>query len=153
FEQRSLDHEIIRCSAFALRLGNDGKIEAARNLAEPGGGTAEGRVENACCRGNSRLFRRRIEPADRVIGNLAVLLALQLNQIDGNAAKRAVGNHRLVDEGDAGDVGTERGGDRGRILRREVAPAAAGKVDDDVLEHGSTSSRRAVRRADGFTQV
>src|SRR5262249_50215907 len=40
--------------------------------------------------------------------------------------------------GDAGDAGAECCGDRGRIVGGKVARSAAGKVDDDILEHGST---------------
>src|SRR5262249_35808991 len=80
----------------------------------------------------------RFESAHRLIGDLAVFLALELDQVNGNASKRAVGNHRLVEKGDAGDMGAECCGDRGRVVGGKVARAAAGKVDDDILEHGST---------------
>ena len=121
-------------------MADHGEVEATRDLGKSRGCSTEGRIEHARFRGNSRLFRARLEPADRFIGSLAVLLALQFDQVGGNAAaERAVGDHRLVDERDARDMRTERGRDRNRILRRKVARRTAGKVDNDVLEHGSTS--------------
>src|SRR5262249_61975321 len=77
------------------------------------------------------------ESADRVVRDLAGFPALELDQVDWNAPERAVGNHRLVEKGDAGDMGAEGCGDRGRVVGRKVARAAARKVDDDILEHGS----------------
>src|SRR5262249_582612 len=99
FEQRRLDHQIVGCRALALRLTDHGEIEAARDLGEHRGCAAERRVEDTRFRRNSRLFRPRLEPADRVIGELAVFLALKLDQVDGNAPERAVWNHRLAAEG------------------------------------------------------
>jgi hypothetical protein len=151
FEQRPFDQQVVGCSTLALRLTDHGEIEAARDLGEQRGGAAERRVEDARFRRNSRLFRPRFEPADRVIGDLAVFRALELDQVDGNASERAVGDHRLVEEGDAGDAGAERCGDRDRIVGREVARAAARKVDNDILEHSLTLL--ATRRACGNPQT
>src|SRR5262249_43385191 len=100
---------------------------------------------------NSRLFRPRFEPADRVIGDFAVFRALELDQVDGNASERAVGDHRLVEEGDARDAGAECFGDRDPLVGREVARAAARKIDDDILEHSLTLL--ATRRACGNPQT
>ena len=125
FEQRAFDDQFVGRSLLALRLADNGDVEAPRDLGEQRGGAAEGGIELACFRRNPGLLHAGFEPADGVTRNLAVFLALQLDQVDRNAAERAVGNDRLVQEGNTGDVRAEGRGDRRRIIGREVQRGSA----------------------------
>src|SRR5262249_27534424 len=149
FEQRAFRHQVFHGAVLALRLADDRKIEAPGDAGEQRGGAAEGGIESLRLPGNTRLFHRRLELADGALRGFAVFLALQLDQLDRNAAERAVGNDRFVEEGDAGDLRAQRAGDGRRVVGREVLLAATRQADDDILDHVTTSSPTQRTRRDG----
>src|SRR4029077_9182145 len=135
FEQRAFDDEFVGRSLLALRLTDNGDVEAPRDLGEQRGGAAERGIELARFRCNPAFLHSGFESADGVTGNLAVFLALQLDQVDRYAAERAVGNYWLVQEGNTGDVRAKGRGDRDRIIGREIQRGPARQIDDDILQH------------------
>ena len=74
---------------------------------------------------------------------LRLLGALHFDDVDRDAAKAGIGDHRVVDEGDAGDVGIERLGERDRVVDGKILRRAPDKIDDQVFDHGPCSTLRA----------
>src|SRR5207302_835937 len=81
---------------------------------------------------------------DRGLGGLAVLFALDLDQVGRNAAEHVARDHRLVDEADAGDMRPERAPQRDGEISRKVLRMSARQVDDNILDHGLTLLARSV---------
>ena len=125
---------------LALRLPDDGEIEASSDAGEQRGGAAEGCVEGLGLPGNARFFHRRFELADGVSRGFAVFLALQLDELYRNTAEGAVGNDRLVKEGDTRDPRVKRAGYGCGVISHEILLAAARQADNDILDHVTTSS-------------
>src|SRR4051812_13192472 len=135
-KQCAFDQQFLRSAALALCLADDSEVEAPRDTAEQIGGAGNAGIKDAGFGGYPGLFDCRLETGDRCPGALSVLLALDFDQICGDAAEHAARNDRLVDEADADDMRIERGSDRDRIVGSEILRLSARQVDNDVLDHG-----------------
>ena len=76
---------------LALRLADDRDIEAPRDASEHGGGAAAGWRRGCASRAETPALRAAASKlCDGVLGGLAVLLALDLDQVGWNAAEAGV---------------------------------------------------------------
>src|SRR5215216_3298029 len=96
---------------LALRLPDHGEIEASRDPAEQVGGAGNAGIEQARLKRDPAALDGSFETGDRRLRAFGVLLALDFDQVGGDAAQHAARDDRLVDEADTHDMRTKSAGD------------------------------------------
>ena len=101
-------------------LPDHSNIKASGNTSEQVGSAGDAGVEQAGLCRNAGGLGRGLENGDGGLGGLGVFLALDFDQIGRDAAEQAARDHRLVDKGDAHDMGAVGLGQRDRVVGGDV---------------------------------
>jgi hypothetical protein len=140
FEQRRFEQKAYKRRLLRPRLRDNTQIEAARDLSQHAGRPGYGRVERMGAARDRQAAHGRIEARYRSFDCPVVLLALGFEHLRRNPVHvHHEGHERSATKRNPGQMRFECGCDGSRKFRHVVGCAADGKIDDDVLDHGSFS--------------
>src|SRR5215469_10603354 len=138
-EQRVFADDLLDAADVRLRLPDNRKIETPRHARELIARAGEASIPHQRLGGNSGLVCGCVETLDGSFGRGFVVIALRLDDLGGDVASAGNRHHRVVDEGDAGQVRLQSSRDRDGILSDDSAFFGDAEIDDDIFDHNGVS--------------